>query len=138
MIYQSSHLISSLSVYENIRMPLDLEQNSVFDEPFFQAIVQTLQIEHFLELYPNQLSQGQKQKVCIARALITKPEILLADEPTAHLDNESAQEFMLLLKKVQILFARTIFMATHDFSLAKQADRILYMKDGKVCPYEIS
>ena len=131
IIYQFYNLISTLNVKENITLPLDLDKKTV-DEKYLQEIINLLKLENRLKHLPNELSGGEQQRVSIGRALITKPSIILADEPTGNLDSKNSIEVMELLKSANELFGQTIIMVTHDENLAKYANRIITIADGKI------
>ena len=131
IIYQFYNLISTLNVKENITLPLDLDKKTV-DEKYLQEIINLLKLENRLKHLPNELSGGEQQRVSIGRALITKPSIILADEPTGNLDSKNSIEVMELLKSANELFGQTIIMVTHDENLAKYAKRIITIADGKI------
>ncbi|MBQ3601839.1 MAG: ABC transporter ATP-binding protein [Lachnospiraceae bacterium] len=130
-IYQSYQLISILTVKDNILIPVQLDSSSI-DWEYFHVLTKRLGIEQLLNRMPDQLSGGQRQRVAIARAMISKPLLILADEPTGNLDKENSLEVMDLLKECQEAFSQTILLVTHDLDLAKRADRVLVMKDGRV------
>lgn len=129
-IFQSFNLISSLNVWENIIFPISLDGRKV-DEAFLKDIIQTLGLEKKLHNLPNTLSGGQQQRVAIARAIASKPEILLADEPTGNLDSKTSAEVMGMLKMSVEKYGQTLVMITHDEDIAQIADRILVIEDGK-------
>ncbi len=131
IIYQFYNLISTLNVKENITLPLDLDKKTV-DEKYLQEIIKLLKLENRLKHLPNELSGGEQQRVSIGRALITKPSIILADEPTGNLDSKNSIEVMELLKSANELFGQTIIMVTHDENLAKYDNRIITIADGKI------
>ncbi len=131
IIYQFYNLISTLNIKENITLPLDLDKKTV-DEKYLQEIINLLKLENRLKHLPNELSGGEQQRVSIGRALITKPSIILADEPTGNLDSKNSIEVMELLKSANELFGQTIIMVTHDENLAKYANRIITIADGKI------
>ena len=130
-IFQSFNLISSLNVWENIIFPISLDGRKV-DEAFLKDIIQTLGLEKKLHNLPNTLSGGQQQRVAIARAIASKPEILLADEPTGNLDSKTSAEVMGMLKMSVEKYGQTLVMITHDEDIAQIADSILVIEDGKV------
>ncbi|MDR5587478.1 MULTISPECIES: ABC transporter ATP-binding protein [Clostridium] len=130
-IFQNYNLIPMLSVCENILLPLQLDGNNI-DTDFFNKIVTILKLKEKLSCLPNQLSGGQQQKVAIARALITKPTIILADEPTGNLDSKTSQEVLGLLKISSELFHQTIVMITHNEEIAQLANSIIRLEDGKI------
>lgn len=131
-IFQSFNLISSLNVWENIIFPISLDGRKV-DEAFLKDIIQTLGLEKKLHNLPNTLSGGQQQRV--ARAIASKPEILLADEPTGNLDSKTSAEVMGMLKMSVEKYGQTLVMITHDEDIAQIADRILVIEDGKVAEF---
>lgn len=133
-IFQSFNLISSLNVWENIIFPISLDGKKI-DEAFLKDIIQTLGLEKKLHNLPNTLSGGQQQRVAIARAIASKPEILLADEPTGNLDSKTSAEVMGMLKMSVEKYGQTLVMITHDEDIAQIADRILVIKDGKVAEF---
>lgn len=133
-IFQSFNLISSLNVWENIIFPISLDGRKV-DEAFLKDIIQTLGLEKKLHNLPNTLSGGQQQRVAIARAIASKPEILLADEPTGNLDSKTSEEVMGMLKMSVEKYGQTLVMITHDEDIAQIADRILVIEDGKVAEF---
>lgn len=131
IIFQFYNLIPELSVYENIVLPVHLNHDEV-DMLFLNKLLDTLQIADLIDKFPNNLSGGEQQRVAIARALIKKPSIVLADEPTGNLDRQNSIHVIQLLKECQLLYRQNIIIVTHDFDVAKQCDRILYLEDGKV------
>lgn len=130
-VFQNYNLIPVLSVYENIVLPVELDGNEV-DKLLLNNVVNILGLEDKLNNMPNNLSGGQQQRVAIARALITKPTILLADEPTGNLDSRTSDDVMGLLKRTSQEFNQTIVMITHDNDIARLADRIVRIQDGKI------
>ena len=133
-IFQSFNLISSLNVWENIIFPISLDGKKI-DEAFLKDIIQTLGLEKKLHNLPNTLSGGQQQRVAIASAIASKPEILLADEPTGNLDSKTSAEVMGMLKMSVEKYGQTLVMITHDEDIAQIADRILVIEDGKVAEF---
>lgn len=131
LIYQFYNLIPTLTVRKNILMPLLLDKKKSNDE-FFKEIVTALGMEEKLDFLPNQLSGGQQQRTAIARSLIYRPAILLADEPTGNLDQKNSREIVDLLKLSNCRFHQTILMITHDEKLALEADRIIILEDGHI------
>ncbi len=130
-VFQNYNLVPSLNVYENIIMPIQLD-NKKPDERFIQEVVELLGLEKKLNNMPNTLSGGQQQRVSIARALASKPAIILADEPTGNLDSKTSNEVIELLRITSQKFHQTIVMITHNPEIAKQADRCIRIEDGKV------
>lgn len=130
-IFQNYNLVPVLNVYENIIMPIQLDGKEP-DEPFIQEIVSLLGIEKKLFQMPNTLSGGQQQRVSIARALASKPAIILADEPTGNLDSKTSDEVIRLLKLTSRKFHQTTVMITHNPEIAASADRCIHIEDGRV------
>lgn len=131
LIYQFYNLIPVLNVEENITLPCELDGRKP-DRGLLAELTQTLGLEKRLSHLPNELSGGQQQRVAIGRALMSCPAILLADEPTGNLDTRASNEIMGLLKLFNGRFKQTIIMITHNLELAKQADRVLHIEDGRV------
>lgn len=130
-IFQAFNLVASLNVWENIVLPMGLDGKGV-DEAFVWDILNTLQLEKKVESLPNTLSGGQQQRVAIARAIASKPDIILADEPTGNLDSKTGDEVISLLKMSAKKYGQTLVVITHDEELAQMADRIIVIEDGKV------
>ena len=130
-IFQNYNLVPILNVYENIVLPVELDGDTV-DEKFMSDIVNMLGLDDKLKNMPNQLSGGQQQRVAIARALITKPAIILADEPTGNLDSKTSAEVLGLIKRTSAEFHQTVVMITHNNDIARLADRIVRIEDGKI------
>lgn len=131
LIYQFYNLIPVLNVEENITLPCELDGQKV-DQERLEELIQILGLDKVRRHLPNQLSGGQQQRVAIGRSLITRPAILLADEPTGNLDTRNGNEIMELLKVSNRKYKQTILMITHNLELAKQADRIITIEDGVV------
>ncbi len=112
-------------------MPLTLDKKKP-DEAYFEEVVKTLGISERLEALPNQLSGGQQQRVAIARSLIYRPALLLADEPTGNLDQKNSGEIMDMLKLSNRNLKQTILLITHDEKVALEADRIITIEDGRI------
>ena len=129
LVYQFYNLIPTLTVRKNILMPLLLDKKKPNQE-FFDQIVKSLGIAGKLESLPNQLSGGQQQRVAIARSLIYRPALLLADEPTGNLDQKNSKEIIDMLKLFNRNFEQTIVLITHDEKIALEADRIITIEDG--------
>ncbi|GFI57058.1 ABC transporter ATP-binding protein YtrE [Muribaculaceae bacterium] len=130
-IFQNYNLVPILNVYENIVLPVELDGNTV-DQKFLDEIVHLPGLEDKLKNMPNNLSGGQQQRVAIARALITKPAIVLADEPTGNLDSKTSAEVLGLIKRTSAEFRQTVVMITHNNDIARLADRIVRIEDGKI------
>ena len=131
LIYQFYNLIPTLTVRKNILMPLLLDKRKPNKE-YFEQIVHSLGIEDKLESLPSQLSGGQQQRVAIARSLIYRPALLLADEPTGNLDRKNGEEIIDLLKLSNRNLEQTILLITHDEKIALEADRVITIEDGKI------
>ena len=131
LIYQFYNLIPILNVEENITLPLALDNREV-DKQKLDEMMKLLGLENRKTHLPNELSGGQQQRTSIGRALITSPTIILADEPTGNLDSKSSDEIVALLKKSNKEFKQTIIMITHNMEIAKCADRIIKIEDGKI------
>lgn len=131
LIYQFYNLIPILNVEENITLPLSLDNREV-DKEKLNDLLTLLGLQNRKNHLPNELSGGQQQRTSIGRALITNPTIILADEPTGNLDSKSSDEIVALLKKSNKEFNQTIIMITHNMEIAKVADRIIKIEDGKI------
>lgn len=131
-VFQDFNLLDTFTIKENILLPLVLadEKISVMEEKLLE-IVKKLSIEELLNKYPYEVSGGQRQRTAIARALITNPKIILADEPTGALDSNSARELLKVFKKLN-QDGQTILMVTHSIVAASEAKRVLFIKDGKI------
>lgn len=131
LIYQFYNLIPILNVEENITLPLALDGRTP-DKTKLNDMIKLLGLEARKNHLPNELSGGQQQRTSIGRALITNPSIILADEPTGNLDSKSSDEIVALLKKSNKELNQTIIMITHNMEIAKVADRIIKIEDGKI------
>ena len=131
LIYQFYNLIPILNVEENIALPVKLDGKKV-DEKRLKEIIKTLGLVGREKHLPNELSGGQQQRVSIGRSLMNDPSIILADEPTGNLDSKNGKEILELLKFSNKEFNQTLIMITHDPSIAKEADRIIKIEDGKI------
>ena len=131
IVYQFYNLIPILTVEENISLPCDLDGNRP-DKERMDLILKSFGLFERRNHLPNELSCGQQQRTSIARALINNPAILLADEPTGNLDSKSTEEIMSILKMSNRDFNQTIIMITHNLEIAKEADRIITIQDGKI------
>jgi len=129
-IFQDYNLIPALNVWENVVLPLGLDNRKV-NRQEVEQILKKIGIEDKKSAMPNVLSGGQKQRTAIARALVTKPAIILADEPTGNLDSQTELEVISLLKKCVQDFGQTLVMITHDETIAQMADRIIAIEDGR-------
>lgn len=131
LIYQFYNLIPILNVKENITLPCELDGRTP-DKSELDELINTLGLKDRVTHLPNELSGGQQQRVSIGRALINHPAILLADEPTGNLDSRSSDEIVELLKLSNQKYKQTIVMITHNLEIAKIADRILRIEDGRL------
>ena len=131
LVYQFYNLIPTLTVEKNILMPLLLDKRTV-DREYFKQVITSLGIQDKLDALPSQLSGGQQQRTAIARALIYRPAILLADEPTGSLDRKNSREIIDLLKLSNRNLEQTILLITHDEKIALEADRIIAIEEGRI------
>ena len=136
LIYQFYNLIPILNVKENITLPILLDGKKV-DEEYLKEIIDILGLKDRVNHLPNELSGGEQQRVSIGRALMNRPSLLLADEPTGNLDSKNSGEIMRLLKLSNQKYNQTIIMITHDQNLALNADRIIIIDDGKIVSDEV-
>ena len=131
-VFQEFNLLDTFSVKDNIFLPLVLSGTSLAEmENRLNSIIQELGIADLLNKYPYEISGGQKQRVAVARALITKPQMILADEPTGALDSHSTDDLLETFRKVNAQ-GQTILMVTHSVKAASHANRVLFIKDGEV------
>ena len=131
LIYQFYNLIPILNVEENITLPLSLDNRKI-DKKELNEMLKLLGLQNRRYHLPNELSGGQQQRTSIGRALITNSAIILADEPTGNLDSKSSDEIVSLLRKTNKDLKQTIIMITHNLEIAKYADRIIKIEDGKI------
>lgn len=131
IVYQFYNLIPILTVEENITLPCDLDGRGV-DRERLEMILDSFGLRARRKHLPNQLSGGQQQRTSIARALINNPSLVLADEPTGNLDSKSSEEVMSMLKMCNQSYGQTVIMITHNLDIAKQADRMITISDGKI------
>ncbi len=131
LIYQFYNLIPTLNTRENIILPAELDKRKI-EETYLNELLELLKLTDRVKHLPSELSGGQQQRVAIARSLINRPAILLADEPTGNLDSKNSKEIMELLSEANIKFNQTIIMVTHDRILANYANRIITIEDGKI------
>lgn len=131
LVYQFYNLIPTLTVEKNILIPLLLDKKKP-DQEYFEKIINTLGISDKLESLPNQLSGGEQQRVAMARSLIYRPALLLADEPTGNLDQKNSKEIIDMLKLSNRNLNQTILLITHNEKIALQADRIVMIEDGLI------
>ena len=130
-VFQAYNLVPTLSAHENITLPMDIAGRRV-DAAWFDTVVDTLGIRDRLTHRPDELSGGQQQRVACARALLSRPAIVFADEPTGNLDSRASAEILAFLRASVDDFGQTIVMVTHDPSAASYADRVIFLVDGKI------
>jgi len=130
-VFQSFNLVPTLSVYENAVLPIELDGNKV-DENYIGEVIDILGLSDRANNLPSQLSGGQQQRAAIARALASKPAIILADEPTGNLDSRTSQEVLNLLRLMGEKYRQTMVMITHNEEIAQTADRIVRIEDGRI------
>ena len=131
IIYQFYNLVPALTVKENILLPALFDGRNISNKKL-NDLIKNLGLINKIHLFPNDLSGGQQQRTAIGRALINRPKLLLADEPTGNLDSRNSRSIMKLLEFYNRKYKQTIIMVTHDMSLAKRASRIITMADGKI------
>lgn len=131
IIYQFYNLLPILNVEENIMLPCDLDGKKVSKERL-EEVLDVLNLKNRRKHLPNELSGGQQQRVSVGRAIINQPAIVLADEPTGNLDSKASEEIVSLLKMSNKKYKQTIIMITHDLEIARAADRIITIDDGKI------
>ena len=131
LVYQFYNLIPTLTVQKNILLPMALDKKKP-DREYFDQLAEALGIADRLDFLPGQLSGGQQQRAAIARALLYRPAILLADEPTGNLDKKNSEEILALLREANKRLNQTILMVTHDEGAAGEADRIITLEDGRI------
>ena len=130
-VFQAFNLVPTLSASENITLPLDIAGRDV-DQEWMDLIVDAVGLADRLDHRPSQLSGGQQQRVACARALVTRPDIIFADEPTGNLDSKSGSEVLGLLRRSVDDYGQAVVMVTHDANAASYADRVLFLSDGRI------
>jgi putative ABC transport system ATP-binding protein len=130
-VFQDFNLIEVFSVFENVNFPLKVIHKRKDDEKV-RSLLEDIGMSDQISKFPDQLSGGQKQRVAVARALVTEPKIVLADEPTANLDSVTSHKVIELMRKMQREFNTTFIFSTHDTHLIDEVDRVLYLQDGKI------
>ncbi len=129
-IFQSFFLVPSLNAYENVELPSQIA--GITNSKKIEELLKTVGMEHRKNNYPIQLSGGEKQRIAIARALVDDPEILFADEPTGNLDSKNSKQIIELLQKLHKKENKTLIIVTHEPEIAKVAQRVIEVKDGKI------
>jgi putative ABC transport system ATP-binding protein len=130
-VFQSFNLVPTLTAKENITLPVDIAGNKI-DQEWFDTVVDTVGLRDRLGHKPTELSGGQQQRVACARALVSRPAIVFADEPTGNLDSTSGAEVLAFLRRSVDEFKQTIVMVTHDANAASYADRVIFLADGRI------
>lgn len=130
-VFQNYNLVPDLNLYENVTLPIELDGGYI-DREFIEEILDMLNLQEKKEALPNTLSGGQQQRAAIARAIASKPSIILADEPTGNLDTASSHDVLGLLKAVANQFQQTVVLITHDQDIAQLSDRIVRIEDGRI------
>ncbi|HEX5671766.1 MAG TPA: ABC transporter ATP-binding protein [Acidimicrobiia bacterium] len=130
-VFQAFNLVPTLSASENITLPLDIAGKSP-DRGWFDEVVKTLRLGDRLRHRPSELSGGQQQRVAAARAMVTRPDLIFADEPSGNLDSRSGQELLSFLRAAVDEYQQTIVLVTHDANAAAFSDRVVFLSDGRV------
>ena len=130
-VFQQYNLLEEYNVLTNICMPLKLDGQKP-DSQFLDEITELLGLTDKLKKYPAELSGGEQQRVAIARSILAKPQLIFADEPTGNLDKKTGEDTLNLLKSCARRFGQTLIMVTHDLEIARQADRLIHIEDGKI------
>lgn len=131
-VFQNYSLMPVLNVYDNVALPVTFDKGKHINRKYIEELLKELGIWDKRKKYPNELSGGQQQRVAIARALVAKPAIVLADEPTGNLDSKTSADVMGLIKRTSYEFHQTVVMITHNNEIARLADRIVRIEDGKI------
>jgi len=131
-VFQAFNLLPALTVEENIEMPSLIDERPI-EKEYIEELMECLEIQDLRKRLPSQISGGQQQRVAVARALANKPKLVLADEPTGNLDSEISNKVLKLLQDTCKKYGQTLVMITHNEEIASQADRVIRVKDGKVC-----
>ncbi|MGN9838603.1 ABC transporter ATP-binding protein [Nonomuraea sp. H19] len=130
-VFQAFNLLPTLTAEQNIRLPLEISARRA-DQPLFDRVIETVGLKNRLAHRPSELSGGQQQRVAVARALISKPQVIFADEPTGNLDSRSGAEILSFLRTSVRDLGQTIVMVTHDPVAASYADRVVFLRDGEL------
>lgn len=133
-VFQFHNLLGEFTCEENIKFPLFIKGNKLNESDFelFDKIVQTLGIQPILQKLPSQISGGEQQRVAVARALINRPTLLLADEPTGNLDNKNAENLYELFVELKAVWQQRIIMVTHNEKLTSHSDQVIYLNSGRI------
>ena len=133
-VFQFHNLLGEFTCAENVKMPLFIRETKLTDEQenYYEEIVMHLGINQLMNKFPSQLSGGEQQRVAVARALINKPSVLLADEPTGNLDNKNAESLYDMFLKLKETYGQQIIMVTHNETLTKQSDQVIYLNSGVI------
>lgn len=130
-VFQQYNLLEEYNVKNNILMPLKLDHQKP-DSAFFDEVIKTLGIQDKLKKFPNELSGGEQQRVAIARSVMAKPELIIADEPTGNLDKRTGEETLEMLTTCAAKFGQTLIIVTHDLEIAQKGDKVIQIEDGKI------
>ena len=132
-IFQFHHLLPEFTILENLLIPQMITKNySNVPQNAAKEMLKLIGLEERVNHYPNEISGGERQRVAVVRAMINTPSIILADEPTGNLDRDNSQKMLKLMVKLKVKYKQTFIIATHDQSILDIADRVLYLKDGKI------
>ena len=133
-VFQFHNLLAEFTCEENIKLPLFIREKTISEEQaeYYQEIINHLGIQHLMNKFPGQISGGEQQRVAVARALINKPALLLADEPTGNLDNKNADSLYEMFVQLKESYGQQIIMVTHNEGLTKQSDQVIYLNSGVI------
>ena len=132
-IFQFHHLLPEFTILENLLIPQMITENySNVPQNAAKEMLKLIGLKERMNHYPNEISGGERQRVAVVRAMINTPSIILADEPTGNLDRDNSQKMLKLMVKLKVKYKQTFIIATHDQSILDIADRVLYLKDGKI------
>jgi ABC-type lipoprotein export system ATPase subunit len=132
-IFQFHHLLPEFTILENLLIPQMIAENySIVSEKITIGMLETIGLKDRMNHFPNEISGGERQRVAVLRAMVNNPSLILADEPTGNLDRENSQKMLKLMAEVKVKYQQSFIIATHDQSILDIADRILYLKDGKI------